>query len=83
MDQTQFINLPGFLRILQFFIITKKKKLDVEKIRKTYDTCSILILPPRTHTQCGILLSNYHTTMTTTRPNKNEKLSNCTLFRDK
>ena len=55
MDQTQFINLPRFLRILQFFIITKKK-LDVEKIRNTYDTCSILILPPRTHTQCGILL---------------------------
>ena len=33
-----------------------KKQLDVEKIRNTYDTCSILILPPRTHTQCGILL---------------------------
>ena len=62
MNQTQFINLPGFLRILQFFIITNKKqnknkqKLDVEKIRNTYDTRSILILPPRTQTQYGILL---------------------------
>ena len=62
MNQTQFISLPGFLRILQFFIITNKKqnknkqKLDVEKIRNTYDTRSILILPPRTHTQYGILL---------------------------